>query len=95
MTLRLMKLSVGTASLDDLRRWQAQHAAGHPCLHRLTRNFPRRAAEIPEGGSIYQVIHRPLTAADACPTSRRRPGWTASKQPGWCSTRHSWRCSPA
>ena len=61
MPLHLIKLSVGTASLDELRRWQESRAADAPLRHR-TRNFPRRAQEILDGGSIYWVINRLVTA---------------------------------
>ena len=60
--LHLIKLSVGSQSLDDLRRWQARHGAAHPPLHHRTRNFPRRAKEILDGGSIFWVINRMATA---------------------------------
>jgi hypothetical protein len=62
MPLHLIKLSVGTKNLDDLRRWQAGHGAALPPLRHRTRNFPRRAEEILDGGSIYWVIDRVLTA---------------------------------
>ena len=62
MPLHLIKLSVGTSSLDDLRRWQAQHGAARPPLRHRTRNFPRRAEEVLDGGSIYWVINRMVTA---------------------------------
>jgi len=56
--LHLIKLSVGTTSVDDLARWQAgrqaQTADGLPC--HVTRMWPRRAGELLEGGSIYWVI---------------------------------------
>jgi len=56
--LHLIKLSVGTTSVDDLARWQAgrqaQTADGLPCP--VTRMWPRRAGELLEGGSIYWVI---------------------------------------
>jgi hypothetical protein len=54
--LHLMKLAVGVCDLEHLRTLQAARAAaGMPLGHR-TRNMPRRAAEITEGGSIYWVI---------------------------------------
>ena len=54
--LHLAKLSVGTRDIADLRAWQAErHVAAPPLRHR-TRNRPRRAAEIVDGGSIYWVI---------------------------------------
>ena len=62
MALHLIKLSVGTTSLDDLRRRQSGLADGHPKLRHLTRQMPRRAAEIVSGGSIYWVIAGLLTA---------------------------------
>jgi hypothetical protein len=61
----LIKLSVGSQSLQDLREWQAQHGAEHPPLRHRTRNFPRRAQEILDGGSIYWVINRVVTARQA------------------------------
>jgi hypothetical protein len=62
LPLHLIKLSVGSQSLDDLRDWQARHGAAHPPLRHRTRNFPRRAEEILDGGSIYWVINRVVTA---------------------------------
>ena len=62
MPLHLIKLSVGSRSLDDLRRWQAQHGEARPPLRHRTRNFPRRAADVLDGGSIYWVIDRLVTA---------------------------------
>lgn len=62
MALHLIKLSVGSKGLDDLRRWQAQHGKAHPPLRHATRNFPRRAEEVLDGGSIYWVIDRILAA---------------------------------
>jgi hypothetical protein len=62
MALHLIKLSVGSSCLDDLRRWQAHWGASHPPLRHTTRNYPRRAAELLEGGSIYWVINRIVTA---------------------------------
>ena len=62
MPLHLIKLSVGSRSLDDLRRWQAQHGAARAPLRHRTRNFPRRAQEVLDGGSIYWVIDRLITA---------------------------------
>jgi len=51
--------------LDDLRRWQAQHGAARPPLRHSTRNFPKRAQEIRDGGSIFWVINRIITARQA------------------------------
>jgi len=58
--LHLIKLAVGVPDLDHLRQWQAERARQDPPLRHRTRNAPRRAAEILDGGSIYWVIARVL-----------------------------------
>lgn len=62
MTLHLIKLSVGTDSVDDLEGWIAHRCAqaraaglGDKYWH-TTRMVPRRIPEILDGGSIYWVI---------------------------------------
>ena len=62
MTVHLKKLSVGTASLDSLQRFQAQRIANVGRLVHLTRNRPRRAEELLDGGSIYWIIKGVMTA---------------------------------
>lgn len=56
--LNLIKLSVGTQTVEDLVSWQrspqAQGADGAP--RHVTRMWPKRAAELLDGGSIYWVI---------------------------------------
>ena len=56
--INLIKLSVGTESVDGLAAWhqsiRAQTADGLP--RHVTRMWPRRGAEILDGGSIYWVI---------------------------------------
>jgi hypothetical protein len=54
--LHIAKLAVGIGDLADLRAVQARRAATDPPLRHRTRNFPRRAAEVVDGGSIYWVI---------------------------------------
>ena len=56
MPLHLIKLCVGAATPEDLRAWRAQRAAaGHrPIVH--TRQTPKRAAELLDGGSLYWVF---------------------------------------
>jgi len=51
-----MKLAVGVRDLDHLRDLQAERARSTPPLRHLTRNQPRRAAEVLDGGSIYWAI---------------------------------------
>jgi hypothetical protein len=54
--LHIAKLAVGATDVSDLRRWQADRLATNPPLRHLTRNFPRRAAEVCDGGSMYWVV---------------------------------------
>lgn len=65
MALNLIKLCVGVDTVEELAAWQTRRraeltAAGQPPYSRhLTRNFPRRADEIMDGGgSLYWVIRR-------------------------------------
>lgn len=56
MTVHLKKLSVGSTSIDSMRGWQDQRRkAGLPIIH-PTRNWPKRHAELLDGGSIYWII---------------------------------------
>jgi len=56
--LHLQKLSVGTESVEGLEAWQAsgraQTADGLP--RHVTRMWPKREAELLDGGSIFWVI---------------------------------------
>ncbi|MBV9783404.1 MAG: DUF1489 domain-containing protein [Acidisphaera sp.] len=54
--LHLAKLCVGVRDVRHLRALQKARREGDPPLRHRTRNFPRRADEILEGGSIYWVI---------------------------------------
>jgi hypothetical protein len=54
--LHLIKLSVGVKDIAHLREVQARRARAEPPLRHQTRSFPKRAAEIEDGGSIYWVI---------------------------------------
>jgi len=63
MTIHLIKLSVGSESFDDLAGWQKQwlkdqKARGKktPELMHITRQMPKRAEELLDGGSIYWVV---------------------------------------
>jgi hypothetical protein len=70
MPLHLIKLCVGAATPEDLRQWRAARAAaGHrPIVH--TRQTPKRAAELTDGGSLYWVfkgvilIRQPIAAIE-------------------------------
>lgn len=56
--MNLIKLSVGTESVETLTEWQrSPRAQGPDGLPRhVTRMWPKREAEILDGGSIYWVI---------------------------------------
>lgn len=60
--LHLTKLAVGVRDVAHLRDLQAERAIRNPPLRHRTRNFPRRAAEVTAGGSIYWVIAGSLLA---------------------------------
>ena len=55
--INLIKLSVGTESVEGLEDWQQMRAAANDglCRH-VTRMWPKREPEIMQGGSIYWVI---------------------------------------
>jgi hypothetical protein len=56
--VNILKLSVGTENIDDLAAWQqtkrAQTTEGLP--RHVTRMWPKREAELMNGGSIFWVI---------------------------------------
>ena len=61
MTLHLVKLCVGAATVEDLAAWQADHRPhktrdGEPCVYHPTFQTPKRQAELLDGGSLYWVI---------------------------------------
>ena len=66
--LHLVKLSVGTESVDGLARWQSARMAERvaqsldPRPRHVTRMTPRRGDELVPGGSIYWVIQRRIQA---------------------------------
>lgn len=56
--INLLKLSVGTESIETLAAWQASPRAAGPdgAPRHVTRMWPKRAAEVLDGGSIYWVV---------------------------------------
>ncbi|MEM9060882.1 MAG: DUF1489 domain-containing protein [Pseudomonadota bacterium] len=66
--LHMLKLCVGADGVDDLRDWQAgriaeRRAAGlDPRPRHVTRMWPRRSAEILDGGSLFWVFRGAILA---------------------------------
>jgi len=62
MTLNLVKMAVGISDLEHLAAVQAARLAESvrrgegPRLWHYTRNAPRRAAELLDGGSLYWIV---------------------------------------
>ena len=67
MTVHLLKLCVGIEDVEHLIRVQQSRMAmagetDKPCVVKhITRNTPRRANELLNGGSMYWVIRRAIT----------------------------------
>ncbi|PWJ12104.1 DUF1489 family protein [Jannaschia seohaensis] len=56
--INLIKLSVGSESVAAMARWQASAQAQGPdgLPRHVTRMWPKREAEVLDGGSIYWVV---------------------------------------
>lgn len=57
-SVHLLKLCVGAESVDDLLDWHRTHPSPFPNGERrhVTRMWPKREAEVLNGGSLYWVI---------------------------------------
>jgi hypothetical protein len=55
VTLNLIKLCVGCDTVDELVGWHSVNRAGQPWVLQ-TRQTPKRADELTQGGSIYRVF---------------------------------------
>lgn len=66
MTLHILKVAAGTGSLSDLRQIVQQYAYNDPelgrIMHMTSRNTPKRAAEVLDGGSVFWIIKRKIVA---------------------------------
>lgn len=62
--LHLIKLSVGTESVDTLEAWQQMRRADSAdgCSRHVTRMWPKREKELLAGGSMYWVIKGAIQA---------------------------------
>ncbi|MDX2238840.1 MAG: DUF1489 domain-containing protein [Hyphomonadaceae bacterium] len=67
MSLHIIKLCVGADSVEHLAAWQAQQVRAAGRLKRRpnpvcgTRMWPKRVAEVLDGGSLYWVIKGAVT----------------------------------
>ena len=55
MALHMIKLCVGCDTVDELRDWRIGQGEPQPWVLR-TRQTPKRAAELIEGGSLFRVF---------------------------------------
>ncbi len=55
-SLHMLKLCVGAEGVQDLQDWQRGRLVATGSVRHVTRMWPRRAAELLAGGSLYWVI---------------------------------------
>ena len=60
--LHLLKLCVGVERPEQLRDWHVQRLAAGEELRHTTRMWPRREAELLDGGSLYWVMKGAIQA---------------------------------
>ncbi len=71
MTVHMVKLCVGAASMEDLAEWQTAHRQfwkkhnGKPCVFHTTFQSPKRVDDLTNGGSLYWVIKGLIQARQA------------------------------
>ena len=58
MTVHILKLCVGCDSVEDLLEWHAANPSTRPdgLRRHVTRMWPKREAEVLDGGSLYWVV---------------------------------------
>lgn len=71
--VNLVKLCVGAVSIEDLSDWQDTHYVGRPPEH-VTRMWPKREAELLDGGSLYWVIKGLVLCRQRILALEERPG---------------------
>src|SRR6201999_4273659 len=60
--LHLVKMAVGAGDVEELRRSRAERHAERGASWVYTRNHPRRAAEVLDGGSLFWVVKGQIRA---------------------------------
>lgn len=71
--LNMVKLCVGCDSPDELEAWQTQRWSGENPQH-VTRMWPKRSAELLDGGSIYWVFKGEVLARQPLIAMQERIG---------------------
>lgn len=56
MPLHMIKLCVGADTVEDLLAWRRENQHREPEWRMRTRQTPKRAAELTDGGSLYRVF---------------------------------------
>lgn len=62
MTVHLIKMSVGSESVEGLKAFQERRFEQHGMIWHLTRHTPRRREEVLDGGSIYWIFQGAIRA---------------------------------
>ena len=62
MTVHLIKMSVGTETVEGLEAFQQRRFREHGMIWHLTRHTPRRREEVLDGGSIYWIFNGAIRA---------------------------------
>lgn len=79
--VHLIKLAVGARSIADIAAWQASRTSGDAAAVVGTRQFPKRAAELADGGSLFWVVGGLVLVRQAIVTvreTRREDGTRAT-----------------
>ena len=74
--VNLVKLCVGADAVDDLVRWQAERALSSPGWQpcHVTRMWPKRKAEVINGGSLFWVFKGVILARQRIRAFEERRG---------------------
>lgn len=66
MPLHILKVAAGISSLEQLKRVITQYSYNDPelghIMHMSSRNTPKRAEELLDGGSVFWIIKRSIVA---------------------------------
>jgi hypothetical protein len=79
MALHLLKMCVGVGEIDELRHWQRRRLKEEGRLCHYTRNMPKRADELLDGGSLFWIIRGQIRVRQRLKKIERHTdddGWT-------------------